>query len=45
MKKLKPNVMEGKVLSLPDIFTSVGHLVDELISVVEEEGVGVFVEE
>lgn len=37
VKKTIPNVVEGQVLPLLDIFISVGHLVDKQISAVEEE--------
>lgn len=33
------NETKGHVLPLPDIFTSVGHLVDGQINVVEEEDI------
>lgn len=35
--KTMPNIVEGQVLPLPDIFTSVRHLMDGKISVVEEK--------
>lgn len=41
MKKIMPNVVKGQVLMLPNILTSVEHLVDGKITIVEEEEDGV----
>lgn len=45
LKKLVSNVVEGQVLQLPVIFTSVRHLADGQISVMEVEEDGVTEEE